>query len=95
MRDGGVYMYQGIMLEIPQDIVYSLKLPDDQIQKQLLTELSVSLYEKNILSFGKARELAKMTIWEFNDELGIRKINRHYTEINLEEDITFAKKNHK
>jgi len=82
----------GITLDIPEDIILSLKIPKDTIQKELLKELSIILYEKHILSFGKARELAKMSKWEFQDELGKRKILRHYTEKDLREDIKFARK---
>ena len=83
---------QGVTLEIPEDIILSLKIPKDKIQKELLKELSIILYEKHILSFGKARELAKMSKWEFQEELGKRKIPRHYTERDLKEDIKFARK---
>lgn len=82
----------GITLEIPEDIILSLKIPKDKIQKELLKELSIILYEKHILSFGKARELAKMSKWEFQEEIGKRKISRHYTEKDLKEDIKFARK---
>jgi predicted HTH domain antitoxin len=83
---------QSITLEIPEDIILSLKIPKDKIQKELLKELSIVLYEKHILSFGKARELAKMSKWEFQEELGKRRISRHYTEKDLKEDIKFARK---
>lgn len=82
----------GVTLQIPEDIILSLKIPKDKIQRELLKELSIILYEKHILPFGKARELAKMTKWEFQEELGKRKISRHYSEKNLKEDINFARK---
>ncbi|MFA4829349.1 MAG: UPF0175 family protein [Thermodesulfovibrionales bacterium] len=82
---------QGITLEIPEDVILSLKIPKDKVQKELLKELSIILYGEHILSFGKARELAKMSKWEFQEELGKRKIPRHYTEKNLKEDIKFAR----
>lgn len=40
---------------------------------------------------GKARKLAEMNKWEFIEELARRKIERHYTIKELEEDIAFAK----
>lgn len=43
------------------------------------------------MSIGKARKLAEMSKWEFIEELGRRKIERHYTEKEFEEDIAFAK----
>lgn len=82
---------QGITLKIPEDIILSLKIPKDKIQEELLKELSIILYERHILSLGKARELARMNKWEFQEELGKRKIPRHYTEKELKEDIKFAR----
>ncbi|WP_442891782.1 UPF0175 family protein, partial [Dissulfurispira sp.] len=40
---------------------------------------------------GKARELARMSKWEFQEEPGKRKIPRHYTEKELKEDMKFAR----
>lgn len=82
---------QGVTLKIPEDIILSLKIPKDKIQEELLKELSIILYERHILSLGKARELARMSKWEFQEELGKRKIPRHYTEKELKEDMKFAR----
>jgi len=82
---------RSIHLEIPEDIILSLKIPKDKVQEELLKELAIILYERHILSFGKARELSKMGKWEFLEELGKRKIQRHYTDKDLEEDIKFAR----
>lgn len=82
---------QGVTLKIPEDIILSLKIPKDKIQEELLKELSIILYERHILSLGKARELARMSKWEFQEELGKRKISRHYTAKELKEDIKFAR----
>ena len=82
---------RSISLNIPEDIILSLKIPKDKIHEELLKELAITLYERHILSFGKSRELAKMSKWEFHDELGRRKTPRHYSEKDLEEDIKFAR----
>jgi len=83
---------KSLTLEIPKEIILSLKLPREGIKQELLKELAVILYERKILALGKARELAKMSRWEFQQELGKRKIPRHYTEKELGEDIEFARK---
>ena len=57
-------------LEIPEELVQSLKLPRDEVPARLKRELALRLYEKGLLSFGKARELAGMTKWEFSYLLG-------------------------
>ena len=60
------------------------------MENVLLTELAVSLYHRNMLSFGKARELARMSKWEFHDELGKRKIPRHYDLDAFEEELRYG-----
>ena len=52
--------------------------------------LAISLYERGYLSFGKARQLSNMTKWDFHDELGRRKIERHYDSFALEEDVEYG-----
>ena len=81
---------QGLTLEIPGEIVATMKLPRKRIKEHLLIDIAASLYQQGILSFGKARQLCKLNKWEFQKELGVRKIERHYEEKDLEEDIKFA-----
>ena len=45
------------------------------------------LYEKGLLGFGKARELAGMTKWEFQQLLGEEGILRSYDVEELERDL--------
>lgn len=78
-------------LKIPQNIVVALKLPEKEIGKTLQIELALTLYQRNILSFGKAREFSGLTKWEFHELLGDHKIERHYDEENLLEDIQYGK----
>ena len=53
-------------------------------------ELALALYARDILSFGKARELAALSKHEFHTLLGEREIPRHYTEAELAEDLDYA-----
>ncbi len=82
-----------LSLKIPKEVYLSIKIPKDDIESILLLELAITLYQRQILSFGKARELAKMTKWNFHDELGKRKINRHYNLETLEEDLQYGTSN--
>lgn len=66
------------------------KLPPHEVKEELRKELALVLYERGVLSIGKARLLAEMTRWEFEELLGERRINRHYTEADLEEDIEYG-----
>lgn len=75
------------VIEIPQDILDSarLKLPDLKI------ELALLLYSQYRLSVGKARELANMSLWEFRQLLGFRKIPVHYDVNDLNDDVATLK----
>jgi len=79
-----------IYIEIPKEIILSLKIPREFVKKQLTQELAIHLYQQGFLSFGKARELAHLFKWEFAEKLGDRKIPRHYAKEDLEEDMKFA-----
>ena len=81
----------GTKLEIPDSIVQSIRLPERRIKKELLIELAISLYEQDLLSFGKARELAKLGKYEFGKLLGEREIKRHYDREELKEDLKYAR----
>lgn len=76
-----------LTLTITQPVYLALRLPEEEREMCLLVELAVSLYQRNILSFGKARELAGMSKGAFHAELGKRKIERHYTREAFEEDL--------
>ncbi len=81
---------QAIQIEIPQDVILALKIPQQRIKATLTEELAVYLYAQGYLSFGKARKLADLTKWEFAKRLGSRGIPRHYTEDDVEDDLRFA-----
>jgi predicted HTH domain antitoxin len=76
-----------VTLEIPDDVVQAIKLPVEEVPIRLRRELALRLYEKGLLSFGKAHELAGMTRWAFHDLLGEEGIPRRYDEADLEEDL--------
>jgi len=79
-----------VHIEIPEDVAQAIRLPESRIKSELLTELAVGLYSQDILSFGKARELARMGKYEFGQLLGKRSIPRHYGTEELGEDMTYA-----
>lgn len=76
-----------ILLKMSKDILDSarMKLPD------LKVELALLLYAQHRLSIGKARELADMSLWEFRQLLGSRRIPAHYDVSDFEQDITTLK----
>ncbi len=76
-----------LQLEIPDDLLDSLRVPPEEQESRLLRELAVRLYQKGLLSFGKARELCRMTKWEFHELLGKEGIARHYDVDDLKTDL--------
>ena len=78
-------------LSIPDSVLAAIKLPEKRIHDELLAELALALYAQEMLSFGKARELAGMGKYEFALLLGKREIVRHYTAQELEEDLAYAR----
>jgi predicted HTH domain antitoxin len=89
MRDQP-YDVTSMQISIPDSIIQSIRLPEHRIEQALLKELAVSLYQQELLSLGKARELAQMDYRDFSTLLGERDIPRHYTEVELDEDLTYA-----
>jgi predicted HTH domain antitoxin len=53
--------------------------------------LALALFQQSKLSFGKARELAGLSVLEFQRELGRRKIPIHYDTADFEQDIATLK----
>jgi predicted HTH domain antitoxin len=80
-----------MQLAIPESIIQSLRLPENRIEAELLKELAIALYAQELLSFGKARELASLDHYQFSQLLEARQIIRHYTETELAEDLDYAR----
>jgi predicted HTH domain antitoxin len=76
-----------LTLEIPSDLAEALRLPADERLARIQQELAIRLYQKGLLSFGKARELAGMTKWDFHVLLGQEGIERSYDEEELDADL--------
>ena len=84
-------MGKDLTLVIPGEVLDALRLPPDEVEKEFLQELAVALYRRNVLPLGKTQALARMTRWEFEELLGQRRVPRHYTELDLEEDVGYAR----
>ncbi len=81
-------MAEMVNLSIPREILDSARLTPNQAK----IELAVSLYAQGRLSIGKARELAGMSLWDFRQLLGSRKIEPHFNEDYLDQDIDTLKR---
>ncbi|MDS4058206.1 MAG: UPF0175 family protein [Candidatus Contendobacter sp.] len=78
---------------MPENLLGSLQAPKTALdatqmtEHELLRELALTLYAQNRLSLGKARELAGLSLWEFRQWLGLRRIEAHYDADDLQDDI--------
>ena len=77
-------MSSTVTIEIPREILHVTRMTPEELRR----ELAVSLFQQGKLSFGKARELAGMTVWSFQQLLGSREIPVHYGVEDYEEDLT-------
>ena len=76
-----------LCIEVPEDLLQAIRLPPEEVPVRLRRELAIRLYAKGLLSFGKARQLAGMTRWDFHDLLGEEGILRRYDVEELKEDL--------
>ena len=54
-----------LYLQVPDSVTQAIRLPEKRMREDLLLELAVALYAREVLPFGKARELAGATRREF------------------------------
>ena len=76
-----------VTIEISRDVLHAARMTSEEIKR----ELAVLLFQQGKLSFGKARELAGMTVWTFQQLLGSRGIPVHYDVDDYEEDLATLK----
>lgn len=79
-----------LQLSIPDSVLEAIRLPEKRVEQELLSELAIALYSQELLSFGKARELARMEKYKFGKRLGERGVYRHYGLAELEDDLSYA-----
>lgn len=80
-------MSSTISVEIPREILHITRMTPQELKR----ELAIYLFQQGKLSFGKAREMAGMTVWAFQQLLGSREIPIHYDVENYEEDLATLK----
>ncbi len=72
-----------VQIEIPREVLHAARMTPSELQR----ELAVHLFAEGKLSFGKARELAGMGFWEFQQLLASQRIAPHYDIEEYEEDL--------
>lgn len=75
------------VLKIPDTVLSATRMTEEELS----AELAVHLFETGKLSIGKAKELAGMTLWEFQHLLASRKIPVRYGIKEYKEDIKTLK----
>ena len=70
-------------IEIPRDILQSARMSSGEIKK----ELALILFQQQKISFGKAKELAGLNMWSFQQLLGDRGIDMHYDVEDFDQDL--------
>jgi len=76
-------MSELVSIEIPREVLHATHMTADELR----CELAISLFQQGKLSFGKAREMAGMNFWAFQQLLGSREIPIHYTNEDYEQDL--------
>ncbi len=77
---------QNLTVEVPGEVMESLRVPSDEAPLRVKRELALRLYQKGLLPFGKARALAELSKWEFSELLATEGIARRYDEADLSVD---------
>lgn len=76
-----------LQLEFNDEIQDALRIPPDEQESRLRRELALRLYEKGLLSLGKARQFAGMEKWNFLLLLAQDGISRQYDKKELNRDL--------
>jgi predicted HTH domain antitoxin len=76
-----------VSIEIPQDVIHATRMSPEELKR----ELAIHLFREGKLSFGKAREMTGMTVWEFQNLLGSRNIQVHYDVKEYNQDLETLK----
>ena len=75
------------ILELPPGLLEAAHMTPSELK----LELALTLFRQDKLSFGKARELAGLSVIDFQRELGRRNIPVHYDVIEFEQDVATMK----
>ena len=80
-------MSDTVAIEIPQEVLHAARMTREELRQ----ELAIHLFREGKLSLGKAREMAGMNIWAFQQLLGSRGIPVHYDVEDYEDDLRTLK----
>lgn len=75
-----------VELTLPEKVLTAAGFSQSEAPSMLQRELAASFFQRGVLSFGQARQLAGVSVWDFIEFLRDRKIPLHYDKIEYEED---------
>jgi predicted HTH domain antitoxin len=78
---------QSIVIEIPQEIAFQLRLPPKCAKQMIMQELVIRLFEQEIITSAQGAYLLKMDRLEFERFLAEHEIPIHGEADGLKEDI--------
>lgn len=78
---------QSIMIEIPQEIAFQMRLPPKRAKQMIMQELVIRLFEQEIITSAQGAYLLKMGRLEFEHFLAEHQIPIHGEPEELNEDI--------
>jgi predicted HTH domain antitoxin len=76
-------MSSTVSIQVSREIIHATRMTPQELAR----ELAIHLFQQGKLSFGKAREMADMSVWTFQQLLGSRGIAVHYDIEDYEEDL--------
>lgn len=80
-----------LQIELSESVVDAIRLPETEQPARLRLELAVALYTQDLISLGKAAELAGSDRHQLSLELARRQVVKHYGHPELEEDLSYAR----
>jgi len=72
-----------VSIEIPQEVLHVTRMSLEDMQR----EFALFLFQRGKVSFGKAREMAGLSAWAFQQLLGSQGIPVHYDLGEYEQDL--------
>jgi predicted HTH domain antitoxin len=80
-----------ITMNFPDEVIKALNIPKDKLSTELKIQIAIYFYEKGKLPFGKARELAGLSVWEFMEKLKENQVPIKYDVEDFKEDLETIK----
>lgn len=74
-------------IALPDVVLKALGIRESEAGSLCGKELAVYFFQRSVLSFGQARHLSGLSVWDFIDLLRERKVSFHYGVSDYEEDL--------